>query len=275
MASPKRAPASKFKASKERKPAPKQTKVVGPALIPNYGDEVWYKQAIFDLLVQEVVNPWFQSKSMGPVQGGDRLSVHFMDLLKKKAFSVAKTMVKKVDKHSSTTTWDAIEALGRETLSVGTVNVTPLLEAQIETNVGLITNLADDVHTKITALYKEFGPDQSKIYPELKEMLGVRSKLISQDQNAKMFTSLNTVRMIEAGLDTFIWDHSSAGKTPRPCHVARDGHEFSLVGGPEELRWPDGSDANSAFNGKRGDEGKPGWAINCRCRQRPAHTLDD
>lgn len=261
-----------FKASKVRQRKEEPTFVIGPQLNPSYADQVWYTNEIRALIFDEVARPHFKQHGF---TGDKMLSVNFMDVLKKKAYGIAKKMASKVNKHSSRTTWDAIEALGKETLSVGLAPVDALIQQQIETNVGLITNLAQDTSNKITELYKKYGPDQAKIYPELKEMVGNRAKLIGRDQNAKMFTSLNTTRMLEAGIKTFIWDHSSAGKTPRPCHVDRDGKEFSLDGGPEVLNWPDGTDANGAFGGKKGDAGKPGWAINCRCRMRPKASLDD
>ncbi|MNE21981.1 hypothetical protein D3C80_1151670 [compost metagenome] len=204
----------------------------------------------------------------------DRLTVSSMALLKKKAFTLAAKFVRKSNAYSRNRMWTVIEELGKE-LTVGVAELSATLRNQVVANVDLITGLAAESQEKLTKLFQENGPDQAKTYADLQEYVGNRAKLIATDQNAKIFTSLNTERMVGSGLKTFEWDHSSAGKVPRPCHVKRDGHTFSLEGGPSELRWPDGSDANSAFGGKRGDEGKPGWAINCRCRMRPSVSLDD
>lgn len=261
-----------FVARKTRERKPKPTFIIGKQLNPQIGVAIEYQREIHQLILEEVVAPGLRKKGFV----GDRITLAGLDLLRKKAFSIAKKFVSKVNRHSAKTTWDAIEELGKQHLTVGLAPaVEGLLAQQVETNVGLITNLAKETSDKITALYTKYGPDQSKIYPELQEMLGNRAKLIARDQNSKLFTSLNTARMLDSGIKTFIWDHSSAGKTPRKCHELRNGHEFSLEGGPEELKWPDGSDANQAFNAKKGDLGKPGYAINCRCRMRPKASLDD
>lgn len=261
--------AKPFKARKTRERAPKPTTKVGPALIPNYALELEYKKEIYKLII-EAVFPAEQAANYAE----DRLTVSSMKMLKKKAFALAAKFVSKVNTLSHNKMWSVIEELGKE-LTVGTAELGPTIREQVQFNVGLITNLAQESQEKLTELFQAHGPDQSKIYKELEEHVGNRAKLIANDQNAKIYTSLNTERMVGSGLLTFIWDHSSAGKTPRPCHVARDGHTFLLKGSPSELYFVDGSDANSAFGGKKGDAGKPGWAINCRCRMRPSVSLDD
>lgn len=260
-----------FKASKKRERKPKPTFKIGPQLNPSYALELEYYNEIYSAVVDALFPSAVQRRGFV----GDRIAVNSLRVLQRKAFAIATRAVRKINKHSATTTWQAIEELGKQNLTVGEVSLSPLLKQQIETNVGLITGLAAESTAKLVELYQKHGPDQSAVYEDLKHHVGVRAKLIARDQNAKIFTSLNTERMLASGIATFIWDHSSAGKTPRPCHQRRDGHEFLLKGGPAELYFVDGSDANSAFGGKRGDEGKPGYAINCRCRMRPKVSLDD
>lgn len=261
-------PAFKARKTRERKKEP--TRIVGPSLIPSYALELEYRKEIYDAILEAIL-PTHQRSGYAE----DRLTVSSMQQLKVKAYAIVTRAVKRINKHSAMTTWEAIEKLAQDNLTVGPAPIDNLIRAQIETNVGLITNLAEESSTKLVELYNTHGVDASKIYPTLKEMVGNRAKLIANDQNAKIFTGLNTVRMVNSGLKTFIWDHSSAGKTPRKCHELRDGHEFLLEGGPEELKFLDGSDANFAFEGKKGDIGKPGYAINCRCRMRPSVSLDE
>ncbi len=83
-----------------------------------------------------------------------------------------------------------------------------------------------------------------------------RIDLIARDQNSKLYSSLNTERMKDNGVEKFRWIHSSAGKTPRPSHVAKDGEIFTL-------------DDPRLWTGPKADQGPPGWAINCRCRAVP------
>lgn len=265
--------AKPFQARKTRERAKKPTIKIGKALIPSLALELEYYREIYNAVYEAVVGETLPFKPEGYAE--DRLTVNSLKALQRKAYALVARAVTKINRHSAKSTWASIEELAKDNLTVGKVSMEPLLQQQIETNVGLITNLGEEARAKLTALYKEHGPDQATIYKELKHMVGYRSKLIAKDQNAKIFTSLNTSRMLESGLKTFIWDHSSAGKTPRPCHVKRDGHTFLLTGGPAELHFEDGSDANYAFGGKKGDEGKPGYAINCRCRMRPTSSLDD
>lgn len=264
-----------FRARKTRERKKELTTVVGSSLIPSYALELEYYRELYNIVYEAVTSDGLPFKPTGKVFVGDRFTINSLKALQRKAYALATKVVNKINKHSGRAAWSAIEELAKANLTVGVVNLSPLMEQQVATNVGLITNLAEEAKEKLTALYMQHGPDSATIYKELKHMVGVRAKLIAEDQNAKIFTDLNTSRMLSSGLTTFIWDHSSAGKTPRPCHVKRDGHTFLLTGGPAELRFLDGSDANYAFGGKKGDEGKPGYAIRCRCRMRPSVSLDD
>lgn len=264
-----------FKARKTRERAKPATVITASALIPSYALELEYYRELYNIVYEAITSDGIPIRPSGKVFVGDRFTINSLKALQRKAYALAAKVVAKINKHSGRATWGSIEELAKANLTVGAVNLTPLMEQQVATNVGLITNLAVEAQEKLTALYMQHGPDSATIYKELKHMVGVRAKLIAEDQNAKIFTDLNTSRMLSSGLKTFIWDHSSAGKTPRPCHVARDGHTFLLTGGPAELHFLDGSDANYAFGGKRGDEGKPGYAIRCRCRMRPSVSLDD
>lgn len=256
--------AAKFQASKKRQYKPAPTHKVGPSLVPSAAIEEEYRKEIIDAVMEALQLP-------GRV--GDAFTRHSLANLKRRAYRMAASFTTKVNKHSRVTVWSAIEKLG-ESISVGAVDVKDLAEP-IRDNVSLITNLADDAQKKLVELYIKHGPDQSKIYPELKEMVGNRAELISTDQNAKLFTSLNTERMLESGLDTFEWQHSSAGKTPRQCHIDRNGQLYLLKGGSSELYHLDGSNANDDPGCRKGDQGKPGYAIRCRCRMKPTSSLDD
>lgn len=273
----------KFKASAKRAYRfPEKGFAVGPGLVPSAAIENQYRKEIYELILAIV----WESAPLKPTVGGDakrrqppptkptRGSLTAgAAAFNRQARRMAANFVLRVNQQSRTALGSAFRQM-KESLTVPPVDVSHLEPAIVE-NVNLITNLANDAREKLVQLYKQYGPDQSVLYKELKHMVGSRAKLISVDQNAKIFTALNTDRMTASGLETFIWDHSSAGKTPRPCHLARDGHEFSLKGSAAELYWPDGSDANQAFNGKKGDAGKPGYAIRCRCRMRPKLSLDD
>ena len=66
---------------------------------------------------------------------------------------------------------------------------------------------------------------------------------------------MTAARQQEAGITKGIWQHSTAGKEPRPTHVKMNGKKF---------------DISKGFYDK--DEGEwvmPGQLINCRCTWRP------
>jgi hypothetical protein len=264
-----------FVARKTRMRAAAPTQKIGNALLMSYATSVEYRREIFKLVWAELMPP--VQKVGDSVFIGDRISLLSMlglNDLRKRAFSLASSFVTKVNRRSERSTWSELEALGKE-LTVSSPLVTTTLSEQIEINVGLITDLTDEFRQKLVTLYTDKTIDQSEIYPTLRRELGNRAALIAEDQNAKIFTTLNTERMLGSGLKTFYWDHSSAGKYPRKCHQLRDGHEFLLTLDPSRLYWPDGSPADADFGGKKGDAGLPGYAIRCRCRMRPVVSLDD
>lgn len=81
-----------------------------------------------------------------------------------------------------------------------------------------------------------------------------RAAFIAQDQGAKARTTFQHARFVEMGIDTAVWKHSHAGRTPRPSHVAMDGKIYPIAKG----MWDP-------------DEGKyvfPGELPRCRCTSR-------
>ena len=98
------------------------------------------------------------------------------------------------------------------------------------------------------------GAAMHQLSTEIRAKYGVtyrRAALIARDQNAKAKAVMEEARRSELGIQTAIWQHSHAGKKPRPTHVAMHGKTYEIAKG----MW----DA---------DEGKyvwPGVLINCRC----------
>jgi len=78
-----------------------------------------------------------------------------------------------------------------------------------------------------------------------------RAEFIARDQTRRFNSVLTATRGRDAGLDEFIWLHSSAGKKPRPMHVALDGKTCRMSDPPV-------IDAD-------GTRGLPGELFNCRC----------
>jgi SPP1 gp7 family putative phage head morphogenesis protein len=101
------------------------------------------------------------------------------------------------------------------------------------------------------------GRDLGGMTKEMEERYGItrrRAALISRDQNNKATAIITRVRQRELGITEAIWLHSSAGKHPRPSHVAMNGKRYLIAEGMEDP-----------------DEGRkilPGELVNCRCVSR-------
>lgn len=203
------------------------------------------------------------------------------------AARIAGQFVNEVSKYSAATVSGSLAKMGVE-MGIGAMGPMPdLMVEHITNNVALITKLRDEAQSEIEqAVMRSFtsdNPDEqgaygiSKALQETHGMTRERADLIATDQTAKVYADINAERMIDAGVSTFVWRHSSAGKVPRESHIELSGRVFLNRGGPAEL-WellPDGSivDANPSL--PKGDRGKPGYAINCRCRMQPAIKLTD
>jgi uncharacterized protein with gpF-like domain len=106
------------------------------------------------------------------------------------------------------------------------------------------------------------GGDLYDLSKDLRATYGVtikRAALIARDQNAKAKAVIEATRDLELGITHAIWEHSSAGKVPRPTHVANNGKRYNIKTG-----WWD-PDANGPG---KGQHILPGVLINCRCTGR-------
>ena len=102
------------------------------------------------------------------------------------------------------------------------------------------------------------GRDLGALTKDLREIAGVsekRAALIAKTTNNQATAAFTRARQIEAGITEAVWLHSSAGKVPRPAHVAMNGRKYDVAKGmwdEDEREW--------VF---------PGSLINCRCLCRP------
>lgn len=102
------------------------------------------------------------------------------------------------------------------------------------------------------------GSDLAKLSTELRKAHKItvdRAALIARDQNAKAKATIERVRQQELGITRGIWQHSAAGKEPRPTHVAMNGKAYDL--------------ARGMWDSDEGEWVHPGQLINCKCTMRP------
>ena len=101
------------------------------------------------------------------------------------------------------------------------------------------------------------GGSMHELSTEIRSKYGItyrRAAFIARDQQSKARTTFEQARRAELGIRTAIWHHSSAGKEPRPTHVAMHGKEFEIAKGmwdTAEQQWV-----------------QPGYLPNCRCTSR-------
>ena len=132
--------------------------------------------------------------------------------------------------------------------------------AAVSENVALIKSIPQQYHAKVQGdVWRAVtcGSDLSTLSTTLQrtyQLTTKRAALIARDQNAKAKATIENTRRQELGITQAIWQHSSAGKEPRPSHVAMNGKIFELRQGmfdPDEGEWI-----------------LPGQLINCRCTSR-------
>ena len=138
----------------------------------------------------------------------------------------------------------------------------PMRDAQaaiIGENVGLIRSIAQQYLTDVQGMVMRsvaLGRDLHTLTNDLQKTYGVtrrRASFIARDQNNKA-TAVNTrTRQEQLGLTQAIWRHSSAGKVPRPSHVAASGEIYDIKKGMY-------LDGVWTF---------PGFQPNCRCFSQP------
>ena len=133
-------------------------------------------------------------------------------------------------------------------------------QATVSENVALIKSIQQQYHTKVQGdVWRAVtrGSDLSKLSTDLRstyEITTKRAALIARDQNAKAKATIENTRRQELGITQAIWQHSSAGKEPRPTHVAMNGKVFDLKQG--------------MYDADEGEWILPGQLINCRCTSR-------
>lgn len=139
------------------------------------------------------------------------------------------------------------------------------MQATIGEQVGLIKSIASEHLAEVQGLVLrsvQAGRDLGTLTDELEKRYQItrrRAALIARDQNNKATAMLTRVRQHEIGFTEAIWQHSHAGKEPRPEHVRWNGQRYKIAEG----MW---SDVDQCYVW-------PGTAINCRCVSRGINPL--
>lgn len=278
-----------FKASKKRERRTDPL-IKGKPMIPSAAIEIWYRrrlQELTDAMIKDYREQVMSAMNEGSVREVfaqdaaaasvfkslfERMDAKWERVYNGFANETAKEFVEKSTTYADASAGFSISSMGIERpVMAYNSNITNTIGAAKDFNFTLITGIQEEIHEKIydSVMLSLTSPNpeqqgQSGIENTLKEIGGFskeRIKLITQDQTSKLYSSLSDERMRQNGLDKFMWLHSSAGKVPRQSHVDKDGEIFSL-------------DDPRLWEGKKSDQGPPGWAIRCRCRKIPILTND-
>lgn len=121
-----------------------------------------------------------------------------------------------------------------------------ILQATVAQNVALIKSIPDQYISQVEQSVMrsvQAGRDVGGLASELEKNFGVtkrRAAFIAQSQNNMATAAFNRSRQLELGIETAIWLHSSAGRHPRPSHVANSGKTFDIAKGwydPDAKVW--------------------------------------
>jgi len=182
---------------------------------------------------------------------GKRWLKNFEDVMN----NIADLMVYKQIKITDTTMRGLLKDAGWSVEFKMTRAMQDIARASVIENVGLIKSIPQQFHQKVQgAVMRSYtqGHDLFTMKKDLKEIYAVtekRATLIARDQCSKLNSQTTRARQEELGIKQAIWLHSTAGKKPRPEHVAANGKVYNVDEGmflEGEWTWP-------------------GYMINCRC----------
>lgn len=250
--------------------------VVGRALRPNVGIEKLYRRKL-DALIDKMTNSviyWLsaQWKSNSPVMAEDenpaKALIRTMRILRRRwesrfddeAEKIADWFARSVIKQTTFAMEKTLEAGKIPTIEFKlSASARDAFNATVGENVALIKSIAEQHLTSVEVAVSRSvtaGRDLASLAKELQQVHGVtkrRAATIALHQNNMATATITRVRQLEAGITTAIWCHSTAGKHPRPEHLAFDGKKYEVSKGAYlEERW--------TF---------PGREINCRCYSKP------
>jgi len=132
------------------------------------------------------------------------------------------------------------------------------LNASIAENVALIKSIPEQYLTQVEGIVMRSyasGRDLETMVKELKALYPKaenRAVLIARDQSNKANAVVVRARQLELGIEYAVWQHSHAGRVPRPDHVAAHGKRYKVAEGCLIS----------------GEYILPGEKINCRCSAR-------
>jgi SPP1 gp7 family putative phage head morphogenesis protein len=187
------------------------------------------------------------------------LSERWIDKFNEAAPKIAESYLREQFKASDSAFRRSLKEAGWSVEFKLTPAVRDAFEASLAENISLIKSIPEQYFKQVDGIVMRSytaGRDLETMVKELKELYpkaSDRAELIARDQSNKANAVVNRARQLELGITQAVWLHSSAGKHPRPSHVAANGKEYDIAQGC----YIDGEYI------------LPGQKINCRCVSRP------
>lgn len=128
-------------------------------------------------------------------------------------------------KNSDVSLHNALETAGLTVEFKMTSPMNNAIQATIAENVGLIRSIPEKYFTEVEGLVMRSvarGRDLGYLTDELQKRYGItrrRAAFIAMDQNNKTTSVMQAARQQSLGIVEGEWEHSGAGKHPRPSHV--------------------------------------------------------
>jgi SPP1 gp7 family putative phage head morphogenesis protein len=255
---------------------PRRLRVVLPAIRPNVGLQAAFRRELVKMLseMQASVEYWVRaayranepeiamdaSPARTLQRTVDKLTKQWQDKFNELAPATAKRFATKMLTRADRQMEAALRAEGLSVAFKMTRPMNDVMQATVQEQASLISNLSSQQLQRVQGVIMRsvtVGRDLETMTKELRSSFGIakrRAELIARDQNNKATATMNRVRQSELGITKAVWVHSSAGKTPRPTHVANNGKTYNVAKG-----W---------FDPDVGEYIWPGTEINCRCTSR-------
>lgn len=141
------------------------------------------------------------------------------------AAKLARRFTSDAMKNSDVSLYNALESAGLTVEFKMTAAMNNALQATITENVNLIKSIPEQYLTQVEGLVMRSvsrGRDLAYLTDELEKRYGItrrRAAFIAMDQNNKVTSALQSARQQSLGIVEGEWEHSGAGKHPRPEHV--------------------------------------------------------
>ncbi len=250
------------------------------AVYPNAGVRLWYEKQLNTLLYDAFLDAAleltiaYRDRPTVGIVAMDAAPVKKLDMALKKwgakwslrfdklSLDLSKKFAARSFGVTESSMRDALKTAGFAVSFKPTRRSVQAYKLVVADNVGLIRNLQSELYNRIQQdvwASVRAGADMGALSSKLQNSYGItkkRAALISRDQNNKAKAVIETTRRQELGITKAIWQHSSAGKEPRPVH-AKWGREQTVFDLAKGLYDPDA-----------GEYVLPGQLINCRCTSR-------